>query len=158
MSHRSTVEFVKWTQQHHPDLYRAAVARVVRKSSLGGLGDDLTSDIVFDPGSVNISDSASSAINAAASGATSGNSWSDIINSIAGAIGTVAPQIVQTKAQLSTIQINQQRAAQGLSPIGSASLLTGQGLGGNTGLILAGGLGLVALLLLSGGRGSAKAR
>jgi hypothetical protein len=151
MSNRSTVEFVKWTQQHHPDVYRAAVSRVIRKSSLGGLGDNLTSDLVFDPGSVNVSDSANSAINAAASGATSGNSWSDIINSIAGAIGTVAPQIVQTKAQLSTIQINQQRAAQGYPPIGSASLLTGQGLGGNTGLMI--GMAVLlggGLLLMSG--------
>lgn len=149
MSHRSTVEFVKWTQQHHPELYRAAVARVARKSALGGLGDNLTSDLVFDPSSLNVSDSAMNAI-AQAQG-SSGNSWSDIITSIAGAIGTVAPQIVQTKAQLSTIQINQQRAAQGYPPIGSASLLTGQGLGGNTGLMI--GIAVLlggGLLLMSG--------
>lgn len=138
---RAQIEFVKWVRQVHPQVYQAAVSRVARKSALGGLGDDLTSDISFDPSSININPSVSASIDAATSG--SGNNWSDIINSLAGAITQVAPQIVQTKAQLSAIQINAQRAANGL-PINvtGASLLSGQGLGGNTGLMI----GLVALI------------
>lgn len=152
MINRGQVEFVRWTKANHPDVYNAAVARVGRKQSLGGLGDDLTSDLVFDPSSLGISDAVSSSLaNSAAD--TSGNSWSDIINSVAGAISQVAPQIVQTKAQLATIQINAQRAANNQAPIGAASLLSGQGLGGSTGMlvlvaaILGGGF-----LLASGGR------
>jgi len=147
---QAQVAFVKWVQQVHPTVYRAAVSRVARKNSLGGLGDDLTSDIVFDPGTVNVSASTTAALNAATSD-ISGNSWSDIINSLAGAITTVAPQIVQTKAQLSTIQINAQRAANGQRPITSTSLFTGQGLTSNSGLMI--GLAVLiggGLLLASG--------
>jgi hypothetical protein len=136
---QAQVAFVKWVKQAHPDLYRAAITRVARKTRLGGLGDDLTSDITFDPNAVAVSDSTVSAIDAAATSSDSTGQWSDVINSIANAITTVAPTVVQSQAQLKTIQINAQRAAANQSLLGSGSLLSG-----STGMML-------MLALLGGG-------
>lgn len=149
-------QFIAWTKKYHPQVYAAAVQKVQRKVSLGGLGDDLTSDISFDPGSVSASDDIqfdTSGTNAP----SSSTDWSGIIGAVATAIPTVAQSVVQTQAQLQTIQLNAQRAAQGLPPLGSTSLLTGQGISSisPTTLLLVLGIGAFALMAgKSGGHGS----
>jgi hypothetical protein len=150
----SNLAYLKWLRQAQPAVYKAAVTRVARASHLGGLGDDLLSDISFDPDSVSLSDTTTAAVdNAVTSSSSDGSSASDIIDSLASAVSTVAPAIVTTQAQLATIQLNAQRAAAGLPPIGSTSLLTGQGLTGSTGVLLLLGLGLVAMMASEKGHG-----
>jgi hypothetical protein len=151
---QAELDFVRWTQKHYPPVYHAAIAQVARKGSLGGLGDDLSSSVSFDPSAVSVSDSAMQSIDSAVNSA-SGNSWSDIISSVANAIGTVAPAIVKTKADLSAIQINQQRAAAGLtSKVTGASLISGQVLGMSSGVMLGVAALVLGGLLLSGRRSS----
>lgn len=145
----SNALFVKWVKDHHPAVFAVAARRARTRSALGGLGDDLVGDVSVDTSTISVDPSVSAAVDQAAADQTSNDSWSGLIDSIANAVTTVAPSIVQTQAQLSTIQLNQQRAAQGLSPVGSSSLLTGRGLTGNTGLILLALLAGGALLLAS---------
>jgi hypothetical protein len=155
---QAQIEFVRWVKQTRPDVYRAALTRVARKSRLGGLGDDLTSDISFDPGNVTVSDSTAAAIDAAATSTDSTGQWSDVINSIANAITTVAPAIVQSDAQLKTIQINAQRAAANQHPVTTSALFSGKGLAGSG--VMVAGLGLLAaaFLLLGKTRSSTNRR
>jgi hypothetical protein len=155
-SAKSNGAFLRWVRATHPQVYQSAVRRVASRAGLGGLGDDLLSDVTFDPGSVDLSSDVSSSIDSAVSSQSSGDSFSSILDSLAGAVTSIAPAIVNTQAQLSTIQINAQRAQQGLPPISSTSLLTGQGLGGSTGLILLLGVGVLALVMASKGGSAAK--
>jgi hypothetical protein len=141
--------FVKYIKDQHPRVFAVAIKRARTRSALGGLGDDLTGDISVDTSAISIDPSVSAAVDQAAADQTSSSDWSGLIDSIANAVTTVAPSVVQTQAQLATIQLNQQRAAAGLSPVGSTSLLTGTGLTGSTGLILLAVLGGGALLLAS---------
>lgn len=150
----SQVAFLQWVRANHPQVLAAAVAKVQRKTSLGGLGDDLLSDISFDSDTVSAADNIDFSNSSTAAAPSSSTDWSGIIGAVAAAVPTVASSIVQTQAQLSTIQLNAQRAAQGLPPIGSTSLLTGQGLTGSTGMLLMLGLGLVAVLAMGGKGGS----
>lgn len=145
----SKAVFLKWVRQNHPPVYAAAVRKAVQKNTLGGLGDDLISDVSVDTSSYQVPDSVNNAIDAASTSSSSASDWSGLLDSIAGAVTTVAPAIVQTQAQLATIQTNQQRAAAGLPPIGSTSLLTGSGLSSTSGLVLAGIAGVGLILLLS---------
>lgn len=145
----ATAEFVRWVRSNHRPVYDAAVRRVSRKTSLGGLGDDLTSDVSFDPGSISVSDSASSAIdNAVSSGSSSSGSWSSLLDSLSSAITTVAPTIVQTDAQIQLINANAARAAHNLSPLGAGSLFGTGGMSSST-LLIGGGVLLGAFLLMS---------
>lgn len=156
----SQVAFLKWVGKNHPDVLRAAMQKVQRKTSLGGLGDDLTSDITFDPDSISVSDGIDYSTAGASnpSGSSSSTDWSGIISAVASAVPTVATSIVQTQAQLQTIQLNAQRAANGLPPLGSSSLLTGQGLSSaSLPMILLLGVGIFALAATAGKGGSAKA-
>jgi hypothetical protein len=142
----SEAMFVKWVKDAYPRVFAVAVKRARARSNLGGLGDDLMGDVSVDTSAMTVDPAVTAAVDqAAADQSSSGTDWSSLISSIANAVGTVAPQIVQTQAQLDTIKINQQRASQNMRPITSQSLLTGQGLtsmfSGNTGVFL-----LVALL------------
>jgi hypothetical protein len=155
----ANLSYLRWLKQNHPQVLKAAITKVQRKSALGGLGDDLTSDISFDPSTVSVSDDISSAIDTATTNPTSApatsTDWSGIIGAVAAAAPAVATSVVQTQAQLATIQVNAQRAAAGLPPLGSTSLLTGQGLAANSGtLLLLLGVGAVALLAGKGGHSS----
>lgn len=157
----ANLTYLRWLKQNHPQVLRAAVTKVQRKSAFGGLGDDLTSDITFDPSTVSVSDDVSSAIDTATTNPTSApatsSDWSGIINAVAAAAPAVATSVVQTQAQLATIQANAQRAAAGLPLLGQNSLLTGSGLlTGSSGsiLLIALGIGAVALMAGKGGHSS----
>lgn len=140
--------FVKYIKDQHPRVFAVAVKRARTRSALGGLGDDLTGDISVDTSAISVDPSVSAAVDQAAADQTSSSDWSGLIDSIANAVTTVAPSVVQTQAQLSAIQLNQQRAAAGLSSnVTANSLLTG--VGGSTGLMLLALLGGGALLLAS---------
>lgn len=153
------IAFLQWVKKNHPQVLNAAVQRVQRKVSFGGLGDDLTSDITFDPGSLSVSDDASGALSQSVSNNPSYDTdWSGIISSVANAIPQVATTYVQTQAQLQTIQLNAQRAAQGLPPLNSSSLLTGQGLSSaSLPMILLLGVGIFALATMAGKGNSSSA-
>lgn len=156
------VAFLQWVKANHPQVLAAAVAKVQRKTSLGGLGDDLLSDISFDPDSVSASDSISYANANTNMPTANGADWSGIINSIASAVPQVAGSIVQTQAQLQTIQLNAQRASQNppLPPLTSQQLMSGQFGSVSTSTILMLGVGLFAVVALMGSRsgGSAPAQ
>jgi hypothetical protein len=141
--------FVKWVKTTQPRIFALAANRARTRSTLGGLGDDLVGDVSVDTSTVSVDPSVTAAVDQAAADQTSSDTWSGLIDSIANAVTTVAPAVVQSQAQLSTIQLNQQRAAAGLPPIGATSLLTGAGLTGSTGLMLLALLGGGALLMLS---------
>lgn len=147
----ANAQFVKWVKDRYPHVLAVAARRVGQKNALGGLGDNLIGDVAVDTSDISIDPSVSAAIDQAASSGFS-SSWSDIIDSLAGAIGTVAPQIVQTKADLATIQINQQRALNNQSILARGSLLSGQGLTGSTPLLLIGGLLVGGFVLLQASR------
>jgi hypothetical protein len=142
--------FLQTVRAQHPALYQRAIARVVAPSGLGGLGDDLTQDIdIGDPtASIGISDDVTNSVNNAVDSSSTDDSTASVISALASAAATIAPAVVTTQAQLATIQLNAQRAAAGLAPLGSsASLLTGAGLTGSTGLILLLAVGAGVLLL-----------
>jgi len=159
MSTPQQLAFVKWVKQTQPLVYQAAIAKVANKSRLGGLGDNLASDISFDYSDIGLSNEDQSAIDSAVS-SSSTSSWGDgissVIDSLSSAISSVAPAIVNTKAGLSAIQINQQRAAAGLPLITGASLVTGSTLASGDGLLIIGGIGLLAVLLAMGGKSKGK--
>lgn len=148
--------FVGWVKKAHPQVYAAAVQMVKRKSAFGGLGDDLISDISFDPNSISVSDFnvAPDSGNPQGAPTSSGNSWSSVIDSIANAIPKVAGSIVQTKSALDTINVNARLAQQNKPLLPYGSLLTGAG-GVNLNVLLWGGAFVGALLLL---RGRSRAR
>lgn len=142
--------FVAGVKQHFPALYRAAVQKVQRKSAFGGLGDNLLSDISFDPGSISVSDwSVSDSGTPASGGMTSGNSWSSVIDSISSAITQIAPAVVKTKVALDTINTNAKLAQANRPLIPYGGLLTGAG-GFNFNVLLWGGAAVAAVLLLRG--------
>jgi len=145
--------FVQWVKANHRPVYEAALKRVAQRNRLGGLGDDLLTDVSYDPSSANVPTDVTASLDSIA--ASNSNSASDIIDSIAGAVTSIAPAIVQTQAQLSTIQINAQRAAQGLPPLGSTSLLTGQGLSAVSPMVLLIGAAVVGGILLMKGKSAA---
>lgn len=149
MSAQTQSQFVKWVRAAHPEVYAAALKRVARKSAMGGLGDDLISDISFNTDDIQPAYDTQALDNQVTSGG--GSSWSDVVDSIAGAITAVAPAIVNTKAQLATIDVNAQRARNGYSLVGSGALLgSSSALGGNSTLLIIGALGLGLLVLSKG--------
>lgn len=159
--------FLGWVRTTHPQVYaRAMRLMFAPHTALSGLGDDLTSTI--DVGSnAGLSDSESQSLAQAASDtAAQGNSWADIFTGVANTITAVAPAIVQTEAQQNLLQINTQRAQQGLPPltyingvpVSAASLAPATGataqleaaLGGGGSIFLIGGALVLGLLLLGG--------
>jgi hypothetical protein len=126
------IAFLQWVKQENPAVLRAAVAKVQRKVAFGGLGDDLISP-------------------------SSSTDWSGIISAVASAVPTVASSVVQTQAQLATINANAQRAAQGLAPLTAQQLLTGQTGATSTSTLLLVGIGIFAVFALAGSRGGSSA-
>jgi len=147
MSTQTQAQFVRWVRAAHPAVYQAALSKVSRKSAMGGLGDDLMTDINFDVSAIQPNYNTRDLDAQVTSGG--GNSWSDIIDSIAGAITQVAPAVVQTKSQWDTINLNATRARNGYPLVGSGALMGGASLGGNS-MLLIGGLLLGGVLLLKG--------
>lgn len=131
---QSQVAFLSWLKQSSPTVYQRAVKRGISRTTLSGLGDDLTSDITLDDtagsaiGSSIDTSSADDAINAAVSSTSSTSDWSDIFSGIANAVTQIAPAIVTSQAQSQLITLNAQRAAAGLPPLTSTALTTGTGL------------------------------
>jgi hypothetical protein len=174
--------YLALVRTQYPRLYYAALQRVFSpRSNLGGLGDDLTATITPDlvssddlsadvPDiSSDVTDSINAAYNASqsASSTTQGGS-TDYFSAIANAISSLAPTVVQTQAAENLLNINTQRAAQGLPPltangqIVTSSMLSPtsatlaqmeaalSGSGGS--VLLIGGAVLLAVILLSGRR------
>lgn len=148
------LSFIKWVKSAHPRVYQAAIQKVQRKSALGGLGDDLTSDITFDPGTVSVADNIDYSTAGAAnpSGTSASTDWSGTINAVAGAIVQVAPTLVQTDAQLKQINTNASLAQRGLPMVGN--LLTGTGGSMSMSTVLLFALGIGAIALVGSKRGS----
>ncbi len=160
--------YLGWLRTYAPVVYTRALKLAANpNANLAGLGDDLTSglqSVTVDTGDSTISDADAAAISDAVT--SSGSSWSDFFDSLASAVGTVAPAIVQTQAQENLLAVNTQRAQQGLPPLTangvpvtanalaptSASLaaLEASMSGGLTPILLIGGLGLLAVVLLAG--------
>lgn len=183
--------YLALVRTQYPVLYYRALKSVFGKSAgLGSLGDDLT-DSISAPDLVSTEDltsglytgidsDTSNAINSAynatqASSSTTQGGSTDWFGSLANAISSIAPTVIQTQAAENLLQINTQRAAQGLPPLTqngypvTSSMLspTNASLqqmeaalaGGSGSLLLIGGIALVGVLLLmnSGGRASAPA-
>lgn len=150
MSNQSMAVFLKWVKDTHPQVFAAAVRKAKAKTFLGGLGDDLVSDVSVDPNAITVDPSVSAAVDQASTDSSTADAWSGFFSALSSAVSNVAPSIVQTKAQLATIQANQARAAAGYSAnVTPSSLLTGMGLSGGSSsmILLVGGLGLLALLM-----------
>lgn len=150
----SKLAYVQWTRQHFPLVYQAAINKVQRKVALGGLGDNLISDISFDAGSLSASDNIGYSENGASnpSAPSASTDWSNIIDSVANAIPTVAGAVIKTKAEWDLINLNAANAKRGL-PLQSS--LTNPGAASTPMGYMVFGLGALALLVLaSRGRAS----
>lgn len=166
--------YLAWVRTNHPQVYGQALhVALSPRSGMGGLGDDLTDSLTgtgvdFSTTVTGLSDADAASLAASADQSTAqGSSWGDLFNSIANAVTTVAPVIVQTQAQQNLLQINTQRARQGLPPLTangvpvSASQLAPanptmarleSSLSGGGGLALAGIAALFVGLMVLGGR------
>lgn len=127
--------FLGWVRTNYPSVYAKALTQTfgyAGRPGLGGLGDDLTDsitapddditlqDVSFDPNSVGAPTDVNSAVSSAASTVqSSGSSWSDFFNSLATNISSVGNAVLTTQAQANLLQINTQRAQQGLPPLTS---------------------------------------
>lgn len=147
MSQQSQAMFIKWVKDTYPQVFAVAVKKAQRKTTLGGLGDDLLSDVSVNTDDISVNPTVAAAVDSAAAG-NSSSSWSGFLDSLTSAITSVAPAVVQTKADLAAIQMNQQRAAQNRGTITGKSLITGMGLTGNSGMMIMAALGVGALLLV----------
>jgi hypothetical protein len=161
--------YLAWVRTAYPSLYWRAVTRTFSpQSGMSGLGDDLTDSITVDPSSVSTSitlpgvdQQTIDAINAANS-TTQSNTSTDWFGQLANAITSIAPTVIQTQAAENLLQINSQRAAQGLPPLTANGVpVTGSMLsptsasvaqmeaalaGGSGSLLLIAGVGLLLLL------------
>lgn len=117
---QATARYLKWVKDSHPQVFAIAVKKVRMRTALGGLGDDLTSDLSFDPGTVAVDPSASAAVDQAANSSSVSDAWGSFFSSLSDAVSNIAPQIVKSKQELTQIQVNQQRASRGLGPLGQA--------------------------------------
>jgi hypothetical protein len=173
--------YLAWVRTTQPKLYWSALMRTFgNNSNLGGLGDDLTSSVTPDLSVVDttgaldlspssdVTDAVNSAYNATLTPSSSGSG--DVFSSLANAITSIAPTIVQTQAAENLLQINTQRAAQGLAPLSANGVpVTGSmlsptsasiaqmeaalsGSGSWLPLALIGGLALVGVAMMSGRR------
>lgn len=126
---QSQLAYLNWLKRESPGTYLQAVRRAMSAQGLGSLGDDLIASVGMSDASFSAADigDASQAIGNA-SGSLDTSSWGSLFSNIANAVSQIAPTIVQSKAQLATIQLNAQRAAAGQSLIGANSLFTGQGM------------------------------
>lgn len=123
--------YLGWVRTAHPALYGRALVSVFGKGGgLSGLGDDLTSsisapdlvssdDIISGVSDIGVTSDVSDAINTAYNSTVASPSTSsgDFFSSLANAISSIAPTVVQTQAAENLLQINTQRAAQGLAPL-----------------------------------------
>lgn len=171
--------YLAWVRTNFPQVYSQAMRAVLAPdTTLAGLADDLTAsitpgfqDVTVDTSAQSIDPAVEASISQAAADATSdgSTSWTDIFNGITNAISSISSTVVQSKAQQNLLQINTQRAQQGLPPLTangvpvSASMLAPasttlakleSSLGGGGGMLVLGALGL-GLLLLLGKRGRA---
>ena len=147
----NNLAYIQWTRKNFPAVYKAAVTQVQRKVSLGGLGDDLLSDVSYYPANYSVSDDISYESGAdypSGNPTANGTDWSGIINSVASAIPKVAGSVVQSKAAWDLINTNSQLAQRGL-PLQS-SLLSPSAIQQNTTLILGLGALVVVAIALSG--------
>ena len=142
-----TAQYLKWVKDTYPIVFWTAVRKAKQKSALGGLGDDLVSDVSVDSENLTVDPTVTAAVDQASQDASTADSWAGFFNALSSAVSTVAPQVVQTQAQLAAIQTNAQRAAANKSVVSSGSLLTGAGLTSSSGLLI-GGLLLVGALAL----------
>jgi hypothetical protein len=130
MSTKQTqLAYLHWLKQTSPATYQRAVKRALSAQGLGALGDDLIESVGIGDASLSAADigDASTAI-ANASATVDDSSWSNLFSNIVNAVSSIAPTVVSTQAQLATINLNAQRAAAGLPPVGSSALTTGVGL------------------------------
>lgn len=135
---QAQAQFLKWVKDHHPKVFWAAVKKVRQKSALGGLGDDLVSDVSVDSENLTIDPSVTAAVDQAAQDQSTADSWAGFFSALSSAVSNVAPQVVQTQAQLAAINANAARAAAAKTPVTATSLLTGSGVSaGGTAIALA---------------------
>lgn len=121
-------QYLAWLRTNFPDLYAKTVTAVVtnhlaQASGLSGLGDASidTSNIDFTSGASVDTSAPSLSVDSSAGG---GSIWDSISSSagslfsaITSGVQQLAPTYVQTKAQLSLLDINTARAQQGLPPL-----------------------------------------
>jgi hypothetical protein len=111
--------YLAWLRTNYPLQYIAALRKITNKPrSLGGLGDDLTAsfsspDMSQIVSETQVSPDVTSAVNAAVSAQGSDS----VFNSIANAVSNIATTYLQTSAQSRLLDINTQRARQGLAPL-----------------------------------------
>lgn len=162
--------YLGWLRTTAPLVYARALRTATNpNANLAGLGDDLTSplqSVTVDTGDSSLSATDIQAISDAggSSDTGSGNSWADFFSSVANAVGTIAPAVVQTQAQQNLLAINTQRARQGLAPLTASGVpvtanmlaptsatlasIEASMAGGSGTLLLVGGGILLAVLLL----------
>lgn len=176
--------YLGWVRTYYPKAYGAALVQTFGKGrGLMGLGDDLiapianfspdltsTADLTSSVSDVgvtsDVSDAINNAYNATVASPASSSSSGDWFSSLANAISSVAPAVVQTQAAENLLQINTQRAAQGLPPLTAngvpvtssmlsptnatvAQLEAALAGGGVMPILLIGGVALVAVLAMS---------
>lgn len=146
---QAQAQYVKWVKDRYPHVFAVALKKAQRKTTLGGLGDDLLSDVNVNPDDITVNASVSQAVDNAANG-TGSFDGSGFLDSLVSAITSVAPALVQTKADLAAIQLNQQRAAQNRGVLTGNSLITGAGIGSGTSLLMLAALGIGAIALIGG--------
>lgn len=118
--------YLAWVRQTHPQVYWTALRRVLTPASgLSGLGDDLTATVNPNLATVSIDTSGvsdipsdiSASIDQANQSQGSSSDWSSFFNAVANSISSIGSTVVQTQAQQNLLQINTQRAKQGLAPL-----------------------------------------
>jgi len=131
--------YLAWVRSTFPNVYTGALTQLLSpKAGLSGLGDDLTSSITasidagtYDPqamreasanysspvSDVSISPDVQNSIDQANQTSSSSSAWGDFFNNLSSAISNVGSSVLQTQAQANLLQINTQRAQQGLPPL-----------------------------------------